>query len=580
MCGIIAYTGKKQAAPVLFDGLKKLEYRGYDSAGIAVLNGGYLSCVKRAGNVDSIADARKLVGNCGVGHTRWATHGGAKDKNAHPHTCGKFTIVHNGIIENYAVIKSFLTGMGHVFCSDTDSETIAHLLSEYYAGDLSDAVRKTLAAIEGAFSLCILCSDFPDEIVCAKKRSPLIAGIGADGAYAASDLPALRACKKIRVLRDGEVAVLHADGIEFYDFEMHSLPLSMTENECLWDFISEKGGYPHYMLKEIEEVPTAIGNTEKNFSFAEAKRLKERVSDFSFVYLVGCGTAYHSAMTGALLLERALRVPVIAESAGEFCYRRPLLNKKCLVIAVSQSGETADTLAAGRLAAEKGAALAVITNVCYSSLARMADYRFLTSAGPEIGVAATKTYAAQLVAFYLLSDFLSRGKAALPRGIKNACKALLQDGMSEKIAGMAKEAKNVFFIGRGLDYAVALEGSLKLREVAYVAGAGYAAGELKHGSIALIDENSLVVALITQKNLKDKSANAVSEVRSRGAFVAVVTPFTDVEGDEKIPLPPCPQKYYPLLSEIPLQKIAYSCAVLKGYDPDKPRNLAKSVTVE
>lgn len=580
MCGIIAYTGANQAAPILFNGLKKLEYRGYDSAGIAVLNGQYLFCIKRAGNVNAISDAQILAGTCGVGHTRWATHGGAKDKNAHPHCCGKFAVVHNGIIENYAGIKALLLGMGHSFCSETDSETVAHLLAECYDGNLMEAVKKTVSVLRGSFALCILCEDYPDAVVCVRKRSPLIVGQDERGSYAASDLPALGACKKIRVLSDGEIALLQADRIRFFNFELEPLNVHTSENRVSYAAQTEKGEYPHFMLKEIFEVPSAIRNTVNSFAVGEAARLKARIKDFTLVYLIGCGTAYHSAVTGAALLEKVLRVPVLAELAGEFCYRRPLLHKKCLVIAVSQSGETADTLAAGRLAKRKGAALAVVTNVGYSSLCRLADYRFVTHAGVEVGVAATKTYAAQLTAFYLLSAYLSGHSAAAIKRIPKLCNALLRDPMPEMIAQKIKTVNNVFFLGRGLDYASAIEGSLKLREVAYIAGAGYAAGELKHGSIALIDENSLVIAVITQKALKEKSQNAVSEVRSRGATVVAVTPFADVEVDEKIILPSCPQRYYPLLSEIPLQLIAYHSAVLRGYNPDRPRNLAKSVTVE
>lgn len=580
MCGIIAYTGAKQAAPILFNGLKKLEYRGYDSAGIAVLNGEYLSCIKRAGSVNAISDAQGLTGSCGVGHTRWATHGGAKDRNAHPHTCGKFTVVHNGIIENYAQLRELLSGMGHVFSSETDSETAAHLLSEHYDGDLLKAVRRTIGYLRGSFALCILCADYPGAVVCVRKQSPLIVGTDGSGTYAASDLPALSQCKKIRVLKDGEIAFLQADCIRFFNFELEPLNGAMSENTAIDGAQAEKGDYPHFMLKEIHEIPLAVRNTVNSFPVEEAGKLRGKIGEFTLIYLIGCGTAYHSAVTGASLLERALGIPVLAELAGEFCYRRPLLHKKCLVIAVSQSGETADTLAASRLAKRRGAALAVITNAGYSSLCRLADYRFVTHAGVEIGVAATKTYAAQLTEFYLLSAFFSGRAASLPRGILKRCNMLLKDTMPAVIAQRTKEVNSVFFLGRGLDYASAIEGSLKLREIAYIAGAGYAAGELKHGSIALIDKSSLVIAVVTQRTLKEKSKNAISEVRSRGATVVAVTPFDDVEADEKISLPHCPGRYYPLLSEIPLQLIAYHSAVQRGYDPDRPRNLAKSVTVE
>ncbi len=580
MCGIIAYTGKRQAAKILFDGLKQLEYRGYDSAGIAVQNGQYLSFIKRAGRVDNIADALALQGTCGVGHTRWATHGGAEDKNAHPHTCGKFTVVHNGIIENYAQIKENLSELGHTFCSDTDSETAAHLLSAYYEGDFLQAVKKAVARLKGSFALCITCTDFPNKVVCVRQNSPLIIGRDESGSYAASDIPALGKCKKICVLSDGEIALLTKDNVALFDFSLHPIVVKMTEN-AVRAVATDKGEFAHYMLKEIYEAPFAVQKTAELFDIESAEKLKGKIKRFSRVYIVGCGTAYHSGVTGALLLEKALKIPVSAELASEFCYRKPLLSKDCLVLAVSQSGETADTLSAGRLAKKKGACLCVITNVSHSTLARLADYCFLTQAGVEVGVAATKTYCAQLSLFYALSAFFSGKSYNFLKKFPAACKKI-QDknsqiqALSERLA----KSKTVYFLGRGADYASAVEGSLKLREVSYIAGAGYAAGELKHGSIALMDENAVVVAIITQNALKEKSKNAVNEVRSRGAKVIAVTPFDDIPAEEKILLPALPQKYYPLISQIPLQLLAYYTAVRLGLDPDKPRNLAKSVTVE
>ncbi len=580
MCGIIAYTGRRQAAGVLYEGLTRLEYRGYDSAGIAVLSGQRIDCVKRAGRVSAIADVRTMPGNCGIGHTRWATHGGAEDKNAHPHVCGKFAVVHNGIIENYAQLRQELADMGHVFSSETDSETAAHLLAAHYRGDLLEAVQRTVERLEGSFALCILCSDYPDRVVCVRQKSPLIAGMATDGMLAASDIPALGACKKIRVLSDGEIALLSPEEVRIFDFALHPVPAAFTDN-AVRSVAVEKGRYAHFMRKEIGEEGRAVSDTAKGFDAGEGARLAADAGMFSRICIAACGTAYHSALTGADLLEEALRVPVTAELASEFCCRRPLLGKNTLVLAVSQSGETADTLAAGLLAKKGRARLAVLTNAGYSSLARLADYRFLTAAGVEVGVAATKTYAAQLSFFYALAAFLRGGRAAFLEKFPAEHRRLLrEEGHIRRLAASVAGAQGIYFIGRGADYPSALEGSLKLREVSYLPSAGYAAGELKHGSIALMDKNAVVVAVVTQKNLKEKSKNAVCEVRSRGAKVIAVTPFPDIPADAVIQLPACPQKYYPLVSEVPLQLFAYHTALARGLDPDRPRNLAKSVTVE
>lgn len=581
MCGIVAYTGKKQAAKILYTGLERLEYRGYDSAGIAVINGENISVVKRAGRVSMIKDAVSLSGTCGVGHTRWATHGGAEDKNAHPHVCKKFAVVHNGIIENYARLKEELSAAGRSFSSDTDSETVALLLTEYYEGDFLNAVKRTVARLKGSFALCILCLDFPNEIVCVRRKSPLIVGTDASGVYAASDIPALGECNKIRVLEDGEIALLKKTEIKLFDFSLSPLPLRLVKNKFRREE-SDRGNYPHYMLKEIYESPVAIEKTAACFDLTAAEKLKKAAHGFTCGYVVGCGTAYHSAITGAALLEKTLKIPFIAELSSEFCYRKPLLGKNSLVIAVSQSGETADTVSACRLAKNRGAFLAVVTNADYSTIAALADCRFVTDAGVEIGVAATKTYAAQLAAFYSLCACLQGNVCTFLHTFSHRVRpvfseiSLLKQLAAQKIA----TARGVYFIGRGADYASAIEGSLKLREVSYVSGAGYAAGELKHGSIALIDNNATVIAVITQKALKEKSVNAVNEVRSRGAFVVAITPFSDIPADETVLLPDCPQKYYPLYSAIPLQLLAYYTAVELGRDPDRPRNLAKSVTVE
>jgi glucosamine--fructose-6-phosphate aminotransferase (isomerizing) len=565
----------------LYEGLCALEYRGYDSAGIAVLNGQYLSCIRRAGKVAGIADARNLAGNCGIGHTRWATHGGAETKNAHPHICGKFAVVHNGIIENYAELKGVLSGMGHTFSSETDSETVAHLLSESYArtGNLLRSVGETVAKLKGSFALAVLCSDFPDTIVCVREKSPLIVGTDETGAYAASDIPALAGCQKICVLSDGQIALLKNGIVQFFTFSLQPFFGKFTPLQGVKER-TEKGGYAHFMRKEIDEIPRTVERTVKGFDRSAAAALRAELPTFTRVYIVACGTAYHSALTGAALLEEGVKLPVTACLAGEFCLKRPMAGKHCLVIAVSQSGETADTLAAVRAAKRRGATIAVITNSPLSSLVREGKYVFVTQAGVEVGVAATKTYAAQLTEFYLLSAFLVGKNTSLARIPALCRRALLCEEKVKAIARRIAETRNVYFLGRGHDLPSALEGSLKLREVSYIAGAGFAAGELKHGTIALLDENATVIVIDTCSALKDKTENTVNEVLCRGATVFRITSNAGMGGGNVILLPPCPQKYYPLVSEIPLQLLAYYTAVYKRLDPDQPRHLAKSVTVE
>jgi glucosamine--fructose-6-phosphate aminotransferase (isomerizing) len=549
--------------------------------------------------VESIADAKALIGSCGIGHTRWATHGGAQTKNAHPHICGKFAVVHNGIIENYMVLKALLSGMGHTFSSETDSEVVAHLLSYYYSekGNFLQAVGETVKKLKGSFALAILCSDYPDAVVCVREKSPLIVGTDGTGAYAASDVPALCGCEKICPLADGQIALLRAEGVQFFTFELQPLVSRggkfgrcgrggrcggggrFTPNRTVKER-ADKGGFAHYMLKEIHEAPAAIEATIEAFNLSAARALGAKMHNFTRVYIVACGTAYHSGLTGAVLLERALKIPVTACLASEFCLNRPMAGRGCLVLAVSQSGETADTLSAVRSAKKRGATVAVITNSPLSSLAREGQFLFVTEAGVEVGVAATKTYAAQLTEFYLLSDFLSGKRSSLVRMPAVCRRALQSEGRVKEIACRIAKAQNVYFLGRGQDLPSALEGSLKLREVSYIAGAGYAAGELKHGSIALMDENAVVIVIDTCKGLYAKTENTVSEVLSRGATVYRIGSNSGMGGGNALLLPSCPQKYYPLVSEIPLQLLAYYTAVYKGLDPDKPRHLAKSVTVE
>lgn len=582
MCGIIGYAGVHAAAPILYRGLLTLEYRGYDSAGIAVLNGHVFDRLRRKGRVRNIASAEQMCGNCGIGHTRWATHGGVTEENAHPHICGKFAVVHNGIIENFLSLKAELTDMGHTFSSETDSEVIAHLLSEYYRdGDLKETLRQTVGRLKGAFALAILCSDYPDRVVCVRQKSPLVIGTDGTGFFVSSDRSGLDGCDRIRYLADGEIAFLRSDRVEMYSFSMKERPLQWIKEEISAIRAAEKEGYAHFMLKEIFETPAAIERTAHGFDYGAAQGLKSALVGAERVWLLGCGTAYHSCMTGVACLERKLKIPCQAEFSGEFLSRRPPIGRESLVIAVSQSGETADTIAAAERAKQKGAPLAVVTNVAHSTLAKMSDYLFLTQAGTEVGVAATKTYAAQLTTFFLLSAFLfdrsARGVFRLPA----LCRRILQDADSVRVlAKKIASSQNVFFIGRGADYPTALEGSLKLREVSYINGAGYAAGELKHGSIALIDERSTVIALATQPRLTEKMGNAISEVCSRGATVYTLSQNSGMGGSDFKTLPPCPGEYMPVAAAIPLQLLAYYTAVERGLDPDRPRNLAKSVTVQ
>ncbi len=596
MCGIVAYVGSQKVGKALFQGLKCLEYRGYDSAGVALLQGEKIKVLRRVGQVDSIEACQKLEGSAGIGHTRWATHGGVKKENAHPHTCGQFSIVHNGIIENYLELKYELLDLGHTFSSETDSEVIVHLLCEYYEGDFITAVQKTLKRLKGSFALCILCVNAPATVVCARQKNPLILGHGRGEYYAASDLSALYLCDEIYPLCDGEIAVITAKKIGLYSFDLVEKTPVFCQN-TVGENCADKAGFQHFTLKEIYEVPSAVKRTALAFDRQKAADLwsgvgavtgavtgtvdrlgKRRVTR---VYIVGSGTAYHSGVVGGAVLERALKIPVSVELSSEFCYRKPLLDRTTLVIAVSQSGETADTLMASRLAIQKGARLAVITNVAYSTLARMTSDCFVTQAGVEVGVAATKTYAAQLAIFYAFLSVI-RGKSTrflldFPRKIDKIWQKVDQ---IQALCKKLNEFTNVYFIGRGLDYGSAIEGSLKLREISYIPSAGYASGELKHGSLALMDKNTAVVAIITQTTLKEKSKNAVHEARSRGAFVVAITPFDDIPANEVIKLPRLPQKYAPLSACIPLQLIAYYTAVARGHNPDKPRNLAKSVTVE
>ncbi len=584
MCGIVGYIGKKQAAPLLKEGLKKLEYRGYDSAGIAVLGDRGLAVEKRAGRVDALS--ANVYGNCGIGHTRWATHGAPTAENAHPHVCGAIALVHNGIVENAHELRRECMERGEKFFSETDSEVIAHLIARAYRGDLLAAVKEGCARLVGSYALAVLAKD-RREIVCARMKSPLIVGRGEDGCYAASDLAALPACSAACVLSDGDFALLNGENFTVFD-----AGLQPKEGEKVVFSAKEEdgalGGYRHYMRKEMAEIPLALENSCLEIgNIGDFSGFYEVLCHAEYIQIVACGTAYHAALCFEYAAEKLCRIPVEVTTAGEYRYRDPIVPKNTLCLAVSQSGETADTLAAALCAREKGAKVAAVVNVAHSSLARMADFVLPTRAGAERAVAATKSFHAQLAALYSVLRALAaaRGTAAPYFSLAKEAEEAL--ALSEKVQGWAARfaaARSVYFIGRGADYCAALEGSLKLKEISYLPSEGYAAGELKHGTLALVDGRTPVVAIVTSEALAEKTMNAVSEVRARGAGVYLITTLASLSGREGIAdavlLPPCEELYSPALTAIPLQMLAYYTALACGNDPDKPRNLAKSVTVE
>ena len=596
MCGIIGCTGVKCAAKTLYRGLEDLEYRGYDSAGIAVLDEGGILTAKRKGRVAALLPTIEgLGGTSGIGHTRWATHGRPSDANAHPHTAGAFSVVHNGIIENYAKLKEELVAEGCTFFSQTDSEVVVHLLNKYYRGDLKEAVLCTVQRLKGAFALCILCKDY-SGFVAVKYCNPIIVGTGGGALYAASDMPALCGlAENVAVMQDGQIAFAAEGKITFCDFSGE--PVSLTFSPLpVSSRPARLCGFPHYMIKEINEIPAAVKATALAFTAENCaeklSRLQKKRGGFTDVIVCGCGTAYHSALSAAYCGEELLKIPVRAETAGEFRYRKSSAGTGTLFIAVSQSGETADTVEAARAAKRLGACVIAVTNVAYSAITGIADVVVPVRAGAEICVAATKSYCGQIVALALCFASLSNSSSLLKKmlkeikGLEAACSAAITDCRVEDVSRACASSSGVYFIGRGMDYPVALEGSLKLKEVSYVPGEGYPAGELKHGTIALIDGGTLTVAVITDKTLGEKTASAVEQICSRGGRAAVVcfkgcAPLSLKERAEFfIEVPACSAFLSPVVSVIPLQLIAYRTAVILGRDPDKPRNLAKSVTVE
>ena len=606
MCGIVGYVGKRSAQDVLLDGLEKLEYRGYDSAGVALALDGGIRVVKSKGRLTQLRQklaAQALAQSfCGIGHTRWATHGEPSDVNSHPHSTPRVSIVHNGIIENYGILKERLIAKGYTFESETDTEVLVKLIDSCYTGDPLRALQEALAKVRGSYALAVLFRDRPDTIFAVKRESPLIVGWGEGENFVASDIPALlKYTRRYSVLEEGDMAVCTAEGIRFYN--EFAEPVQRPVLTADWDMeAAEKGGYPHFMLKEINEQPTAITATvsprvEDGMPDLRIPQLTDEVlRGIGTVHLVGCGTAMHAGMVGKAAIETLARVPAEVDIASEFRYRDPILNPNDLVIIISQSGETSDTLAALKLAKSRGVPVLAIVNVVGSSIARAADYVLYTYAGPEIAVASTKAYMVQLCVLYLFALRLAyaRGRlsaaetrrytAQLLRAPK-IIKARLADCEQIKyLASRYMNTQSCFFIGRGFDYSLSLEGSLKLKEISYVHSDAYAAGELKHGTISLITDGVPVIALATQKQVYEKTISNAKETRSRGARVLLFTTKDAVvpEGvaDAVIRLDEYEDILMPLQLIVPLQLFAYYMAVLRGCDVDKPRNLAKSVTVE
>ncbi len=606
MCGIVGYTGNKNATDVLTQGLKSLEYRGYDSAGVAVFDGNEIKTVKEKGRLKNLKEMllkTPLEGNIGVGHTRWATHGAPSDINSHPHTSqnGKIAVVHNGIIENYEELRAMLKNKGYAFKSETDTEVIPHLIDMYYDGDIFCAVKKAVSHLDGSFALGIICEYEPDKLIAVRNHSPLIIGAGNGENFIASDIPAiLPYTRNVYFLNDGEIAVITKDSVNIYD-SVGARVEKLPETVKLSETAAQKGGYEHFMLKEIHEQPKAVADTLRG-RLSSGKRVKfdgfgaELATRFEKICIVACGTAYHAGLVGKMTIEKMAKIPTDVELASEFRYNDPLLDNNTLVIAISQSGETADTLAGVRLAKEKGAYVLAITNVAGSSISREADTVFYTYAGPEISVASTKAYTTQLVAMYLFALFLAENrKSLIPTELDIVKNELLNMPESlETVLELAGEIKRIskkiyketdmYYLGRGLDYKVAMEGSLKLKEISYIHSETYAGGELKHGPIALIEEGTVVIAISTNKDVCAKMDSNIKEVTARGAYTVVFANETTApqhkDCSDMIIMPEVNPLLSPITSAVPLQLLAYYVAYNKGEAIDKPRNLAKSVTVE
>ncbi len=608
MCGIIGYVGNRQAAPLILSGLRKLEYRGYDSAGMAVLNNGKIISEKRAGKLLELEKATDegtlLQGKIGIGHTRWATHGAPTEQNAHPHFSadGKFAVVHNGIIENYLELRQQLEADGVQFVSETDTEVVPQLLQKYYNGDMFQTVSRVVGMLRGAYALGIVSAYDAEHIYAVRKGAPLIVGLGEGDHFIASDIPAiLSRTRNIYLLDEGEFAVLSKETVEITDADRH--PVQKEVFEVDWDAdAAKKDGYEYYMLKEIMEQPRAVSDTirprlhDGEVLLNELSLTEEYYKNINKIFIVACGSAYHVGMVGKYVMEELARVPVEVDIASEFRYRNPIIKKGDLVIIISQSGETLDTLEALREAKKQGAHILSVVNVKGSSVARESDDVLYTHAGPEIAVATTKAYSTQMQILFLLGLHLAKIRGEISaseqakyveelRCLPDKIKGFLKDvSPLEKMAKAYKNARNVFFIGRGVDYAIALEGSLKLKEISYIHSEAYAAGELKHGTISLIEEGTPVVALATREKLFEKTLSNIKEVKSRGAKVIAVVQeghtAVEQEADAVIYIPKTLEVFAGALEVIPLQVLAYFISYHKGLDVDKPRNLAKSVTVE
>ncbi|CAM3640185.1 MULTISPECIES: glutamine--fructose-6-phosphate transaminase (isomerizing) [Saccharibacillus] len=610
MCGIVGYIGARNTQDVLIEGLSKLEYRGYDSAGIAVYTDGGLRVTKALGrlvNLENKLESAPLTGSVGIGHTRWATHGKPSDVNSHPHTDAtqKFSVVHNGIIENYLELKDELIASGVEFVSETDTEVISHLVAREYDGNIVEAVQKAIKHLRGAFALGVLTEYEPDRIVAVRQASPLIIGIGENENFIGSDIPAiLKYTRNVFILNDGEMALLTRDSVQLMTIEGNAITREMTYIE--WDAVTaEKGGYEHFMHKEIHEQPRAyqdtmrgrVDETGKKVVLPDFHMTDEQIKNIRNIQIIACGTAYHAGLVGRTVIERLVRIPVETDVASEYRYRAPIITPETLVIVVSQSGETADTLAALREAHANGAHVLAITNVVGSSIARDADDVIATLAGPEIAVASTKAYTSQLIAFYLLGLYFAQVRGtqteaqvaetlaamqALPEQVESI---LAREGEAKVHAENFSDQKHLFFIGRGLDYAAAQEGSLKLKEISYIHSEAYAAGELKHGTLALIEDGVPVIALATEQALIEKTVSNIKEVKARGGVVLTICYEEDAQElmksvDSVFTIPKTLPLLTASLSVVALQLLSYYASLSLGLDVDKPRNLAKSVTVE
>ena len=610
MCGIVGYIGFNQASDFLLDGMAKLEYRGYDSAGIAVI--GAENAIKiqkkvgRLANLEAIVKVDPNEGTVGIGHTRWATHGRPSDMNAHPHSSedGKFAVVHNGIIENYMPLKEELIAKGYHFKSETDTEVVAHLLEDMYDGDFVSTVRRMLARVDGAYALEIICADEPDKIICTKKENPLVIGLGKGENFVASDIPAIiNYTRDTYILSDGELAIVTRDNVSVFDREGNAIDKEVFH--VSWNAeAAEKGGYEHFMLKEIHDQPKAVRDTfgthisedGKTVHFEELNWTADDVAAFNKILIVACGTAYHAGLVTKQYIENLARIPVNVEIASEYRYSNPLTDDKTLCIVISQSGETSDTLAALKEAKRHGAKSLAITNVVGSSISREADNTVYTWAGPEISVASTKAYTTQLVAGLLFAVYLGQlnGKMDPALGAEILCGVKSLPTLIHEIFEVDEDMKafakhygfksDAFFLGRAIDYAVAMEGALKLKEISYIHAEAYAGGELKHGTLALIEEGVPVIALATQEDVYDKMISNIREVKAREAVVIGIGMKGDEElskhVDHTIYVPRANKFIAPILAVVPLQLLAYYAAITRGADVDKPRNLAKSVTVE